>query len=219
MGGRIIAIGDIHGCSIAFETLLTEVRPTSSDQIILLGDIIDRGPDSAGVVQQAIELSHRCSLSLIRGNHEEMLLDSVNDGNNTERWIRNGGAETLMSYGCRKPSEIPPQHLDYLFNSLDYVETDHYIFLHPGYVEDIDLHLQPALALRWRVTNRNCKAHCSGKTVVVGHTAQKSGQILDLGFTKCIDTDCVRGGWLTAIDVGSGVIWQANQLGEFRSKN
>jgi serine/threonine protein phosphatase 1 len=59
--------------------------------------------------------------------------------------------------------------------------------------------------------------HCSGKTAVVGHTPQVTGEILDLGYLVCIDTYCVGGGWLTALDVDSGQVWQANRAGELRS--
>jgi serine/threonine protein phosphatase 1 len=58
--------------------------------------------------------------------------------------------------------------------------------------------------------------HFSGKTVVVGHTPQVSGLVLDRGFLICIDTDCSRGGWLTALDVHSRVVTQANQDGQIR---
>lgn len=76
---------------------------------------------------------------------------------------------------------------------------------------------QPSLALRWRVTNENCQPHSSGKTVISGHTAQKSGEILDLGHVKCIDTNCVNGGWLTAFDVDTRQTWQSNQRGMLRT--
>jgi serine/threonine protein phosphatase 1 len=60
--------------------------------------------------------------------------------------------------------------------------------------------------------------HCSGKVAVVGHTPQKSGEVLDLGYLKCIDTFCHGGGWLTALEVGTGKVWQANRAGEVREE-
>jgi serine/threonine protein phosphatase 1 len=74
------------------------------------------------------------------------------------------------------------------------------------------------MALLWRVTDaRSAVPHCSGKVVVVGHTPQLNGEVLDLGFLICIDTNCVRGGWLTAIETNTGKIWQVNSSGKIRS--
>jgi serine/threonine protein phosphatase 1 len=76
---------------------------------------------------------------------------------------------------------------------------------------------QPGLALRWRVTDAaTAAAHCSGKVTIVGHTPQHSGEVLDLGFLLCIDTNCARGGWLTALDTTTGRIWQADRTGRLR---
>jgi serine/threonine protein phosphatase 1 len=58
--------------------------------------------------------------------------------------------------------------------------------------------------------------HCPGKVAVVGHTAQLAGEVLDLGFLVCIDTNCARGGWLAALDTNSGRLWQADRAGRLR---
>jgi serine/threonine protein phosphatase 1 len=74
-------------------------------------------------------------------------------------------------------------------------------------------------ALRWQFTNpKTAKPHFSGKTAIVGHTPQHGGEMLDLGFLKCIDTGCVYGKWLTALEVETGRIWQANVRGEIRKQ-
>jgi serine/threonine protein phosphatase 1 len=78
---------------------------------------------------------------------------------------------------------------------------------------------QSNTTLQWQfVEPEKMRRHCSGKAVVCGHSPQTGGEPLDLGFLKVIDTDCSRGGWLTALEVGSGRIVQANQLGETRVK-
>jgi serine/threonine protein phosphatase 1 len=80
------------------------------------------------------------------------------------------------------------------------------------------MNLQPGQALRWRVTEASTALpHQSGKVAVVGHTPQHSGEVLDLGFLVCIDTNCARGGWLTALDTTSGRVWQADRLGRLRT--
>ena len=71
---RILAIGDIHGCSIAFDTLIASVQPQPNDKIITLGDYVDRGPDSKGVIDRLIALHETGQLTALRGNHELMML-------------------------------------------------------------------------------------------------------------------------------------------------
>jgi serine/threonine protein phosphatase 1 len=223
MSARIIAIGDIHGCSAAFMALLEKVDPCAGDTIVQLGDAVDRGPDTRGVIDELIALSKICRVVLLLGDHEEMLLDAIGDADRLPRWLRNGGAETIRSYG-RDPSKaipvansfIPASHLDFLGNAKAYLETGDHIFVHAGYIPELPMLDQPPLALRWRVCDRDTKPHYSGKTVIAGHSAQRSGNILDLGFIKCIDTNCVRGGWLTALEITSGTIWQANLAGHAR---
>ena len=79
---------------------------------------------------------------------------------------------------------------------------------------------QPSLKLRWEFLDQaHLRPHASGKTVIVGHSPQTSGDVLDLGHVMCIDTDCSRGGWLSALEVWSGSIIQANLKGELRESN
>ena len=99
-----------------------------------------------------------------------------------------------------------------------YYETASHLFVHAGFVPELAMPEQPGLALRWRVTDAAAAVpHRSGKLAVVGHTPQPSGEVLDLGFLVCIDTNCARGGWLTALDVGTGRVWQADRAGRLRA--
>jgi serine/threonine protein phosphatase 1 len=114
---------------------------------------------------------------------------------------------------------LPRSHREFLAGCRDYHETSTHLFVHAGYVADVPLAGQPGLALRWRVTDAaTAVPHCSGKVAVVGHTPQPSGEVLDLGFLVCIDTNCVRGGWLTALDVGNGRVWQADRSARLRTR-
>jgi len=82
---------------------------------------------------------------------------------------------------------------------------------------ELSIEQQPPEILLWRVTDpKTVVPHCSGKIVVVGHTPQLSGEVRDLGFLICIDTHCVRGGWLTALQVETGHLWQADRQGRLR---
>jgi serine/threonine protein phosphatase 1 len=93
--GRTIAIGDVHGCSRALAALLDVVEPQPADTIVTLGDYIDRGPDSRGVVHRLVRLAGECRLVPLVGNHEEMFAEALRDKAAIEKWLRCGGAETL----------------------------------------------------------------------------------------------------------------------------
>ena len=106
----------------------------------------------------------------------------------------------------------------FLEGCADYHETDTHIFVHANYYPDLPMDEQPVGMLRWESLRETTPSrHESGKTVIVGHTSQKGGEILDLGHLLCIDTNCHGGGWLTALDVGSGRYWQANEQGQVRA--
>ena len=140
------------------------------------------------------------------------------EGNPPHDWLRYGGVETLDSYGFSGDLGIVPErHVEFLRNCVDYVETDKHIFLHANYIYDVPLDRQDEFQLRWRsLIDEMPGPHMSGKIAVVGHTPDKTGEILDVGFLKCIDTFCYGGQWLTALDVLTGQVWQANDQGELR---
>ncbi|MBX9792313.1 MAG: serine/threonine protein phosphatase [Pirellulales bacterium] len=218
MPARTIAIGDIHGCSTALRALIEGIDPRPDDTIVTLGDYIDRGPDSRGVIETLIGLKQRCRLVLLMGNHEEMLFQAFRGPDDLRFWLQFGGEETLDSYGrSRSLDLIPHEHLLFLRRCRNYFETDTHIFVHASYSTDRRLDETSEQILRWLpITHSTPPPHFSGKTVIVGHTPQESGRILDLGHVKCIDTGCCTGGWLTALDVKSGHNWQANETGEMR---
>jgi serine/threonine protein phosphatase 1 len=217
MKPRTIAIGDIHGCSAALDALLEAIRPRLDDTIVALGDYINRGPDSKGVIERLIKLSHQCRLVPLLGNHDHMLL-AARSGLHTMNWIRMGGLATLQSYGTVfELNLIPDDHIKFLKSCLDYYETDTHIFVHANYEPHLPMTEQTAPTLRWKpLRNSIPEPHASGKTVIVGHTSQKSGEILDLGHVKCIDTCCYGRGWLTALDVHAEEVWQAGIEGNMR---
>lgn len=224
MAGRTIAIGDIHGCSDALAALIDAVAPGPADTVVTLGDYIDRGPDSRGVLDRLTALAGQCRLVPLLGNHEERLLDALRDLGALRPWLVLGGADTLRSYGWtpggprRAPADwIPGPHRAFLTGCRPYYETPTPLFAHAGVVADLPMSEQPGLVLRWRVSDASTAApHRSGKVTVVGHTPQASGEVLDLGFLVCIDTNCARGGWLTALDVDTGRVWQADREGRLR---
>jgi serine/threonine protein phosphatase 1 len=213
--GRIIAIGDIHGCSVAFRTLMNAIQPTPLDTLVLLGDYIDRGPDSRGVLDQVLQLTERCQVVPLLGNHEEMLLGALEGKDDLGFWLKFGGRDTLDSYGGDF-KKVPAEHIRFIKRCRNYYETLGQFFVHAYYDPDRPLYEQLWNGMRWLSLPRCPLRHCSGKVAIVGHTAQTSGEILDMGFLKCIDTFCHGGGWLTALAVDTGQVWQANQEGVLR---
>ena len=219
MPARTIAIGDIHGCSAALRALVKAIPPTADDTLVLLGDYVDRGPDSRGVIDSILELEKQCHVVPLLGNHELMLLDALQNPRMIGPWLECGGDTTVRSYDGRL-SNIPPEHLDFIRRCRRYFEVPMHFFVHANYAADIPLDEQPDYLLFWEHLHFHFPApHENGKIAIVGHTAQKTAEILDLGHVICLDTFCHGGGWLTAMEVGSGQIWQADREGRLRSND
>jgi serine/threonine protein phosphatase 1 len=216
--GRLIAIGDVHGCVHALDALLEAISPDLDDTLVFLGDVIDQGRNSKEVVDRIIELELYSSVVLVQGNHEEMLLAARGSERALRYWEYCGGGPTINSYrfgGSLK--DIPSDHWDRLEESVPFYETDDYIFAHANYQPNLPMSAQPEYQLRWALFEpAKMQAHISGKPIVVGHTEQADGEILDLGYALCIDTGCWRGGWLTAIDMTKKETWQASRWGIVR---
>jgi serine/threonine protein phosphatase 1 len=216
--GRLFAIGDIHGCSTALGVLIREIAPRPDDTVIVLGDFVDYGPDTKSVVERLMELRGQCDLITLLGNHEEMLVTALDHPSEINYWLDCGGKPTLESYGYRPGGVlIPSDHARFIRGCRDYYETETHIFVHANYDHSLPMNRIARTKLRWEsiVPTRLC-APFSGKQVIVGHTPQVNGEVLDLGFLVCLDTDCSRGGWLSALEVGTGRVIQTNQEGEVR---
>jgi serine/threonine protein phosphatase 1 len=215
---RTFAIGDIHGCLAALDALLSAIQPRPDDTIIALGDYVDRGPDCRETIQRLIDLGRQCRLIPLLGNHDDMLL-AVHDGRHDlyVDWLMFGGNATLASYDVERPEDILPEHIEFLRGCQLFYETERYFYLHGNYMADVPLSEQPPELVLWdSVKARRPGPHCSGKTAIVGHASQKSGEVLDLGYLKCIDTWCYGDGWLTAMEIETGQVWQADKAGRMR---
>lgn len=213
---RTIAIGDIHGCSKALAALLDAIAPSADDTLVPLGDYVDRGPDSRGVLDLMLRLESQCRLIPLIGNHEQMFLSVLAGDMDPRIWQRCGGAETLASYDG-DAARAHGAHLDFLHRCQRYYQTDTHVFMHANYIAHLELDDQPETMLLWtHISSIVPPPHRCGKIAVVGHTPQMDGEILDLGHLVCIDTCCVSGGWLTALDVTTGQVWQARRTGELR---
>lgn len=219
---RLLAIGDIHGCLLQLNDLLNLVKPTPDDTVITLGDYVDRGPDSRGVLDRLIALKKSgMKLHCIRGNHEVLMLAARQGQGSRNMWFGVGGLQTLGSYGASPGrsgtiEDVPQEHWEFLeYNLLDYHEVEKHIFVHAGVYCDIDMDEQPDYRLYWEFLPEAMRHH-SGKPVICGHTSQKSGEVKVIPGAVCIDTHGYGGGWLTCLDALSGKYWQVNFLGKSR---
>ncbi len=213
---RIIAIGDIHGCDVALERLVEAISIQPKDTLVGLGDYVDRGPNSRGVIDRLLQLETVCRAHFLTGNHELMMQAAIQGQSETALWLANGGAQTVQSYGGSL-ANTPEEHLDFLNRCVPFFETTHYFFVHANYSPHLPLEKQPAFSLYWEHLHAYTPTpHMNGKIAVVGHTPQRSGNVLQLAHLICLDTYCYGRGWLSAMELNSGQIWQANNKGEIR---
>lgn len=217
----LFAMGDIHGCWTALQTLLESAPIGPDDQIVTLGDYVDRGPDSRAVVDWVMTRHAQGTLIPLRGNHEIMMLDALNNIMPMRLWLQFGGRQALDSYAPDRtggqPEDVPIEHIRFLSEKLlPYYETDRFLFVHATIDRRLPLNRQPEESLYWD-RFRSQKPLPSGKIVVCGHTAQKSGLPANVGYAVCLDTWAYGKGWLTCMNMETGEYWQANQAGEFRA--
>jgi len=216
---RVLVIGDLHGCSSALDLMLQELSPRPGDTVVTLGDYVDRGPDSRGVLTLLLALETRTRLIPLLGNHEILMLDAREGMLETDSWYGVGGRQTMQSYGCMdRPdwSRVPKEHWAFLQERLHRSHTtDTHIFAHANVNAAIPVPDQGDDWLFWRRFD-DAHPHFSGKTLVCGHTAQKDGLPRVLPGRICIDTWAYGEGWLTGFDVATEVFVQTSQRGEVR---
>lgn len=212
---RTLAIGDIHGCYQSLKRLESAAKFAPDDQIITLGDFVDRGPDTRSVLDWLIDRQEH-GLIALRGNHELMMLAAKKSFNRHVEWRACGGDAVLASYGIDHVEQIPKRHWEFLSTKLkSYHVGKNHFFVHANAYPEMELDEQPSHMLYWESSAERAP-HRSGRVMVCGHTPQRSGAPLDMGHAVCIDTAACKGGWLTCLDVDAGYCWQANEQGEVR---
>jgi serine/threonine protein phosphatase 1 len=191
---RYIAIGDIHGCLQSLNELLLKLIDYSDYTYIFIGDYIDRGPDSCGVIERLIEFDKEEDCIFLRGNHEQMLLDAYLGGD-LDLWLRNGGTATLNSYGATEDHiHFPDEHLAFYQETKIYFEAENYFFVHAGIspLKTIEENLQDKEErdeFLWKRSHLNAFETAWEKEVVFGHTPRPH-PILKPEMIG-IDTGCV----------------------------
>lgn len=216
-GLRIYAIGDVHGCARTLDALGERIaqdiaaRPVAEVLEIFLGDYVDRGADTAGVIERvAADVPGRTRVRLM-GNHEDAMLDALNDGTRMARWLAFGGEATLRSYGI-EPREhahdsqslqplarsvIPEAHVTFLENLSLRHEEPGYLFVHAGIRPGVPLAEQEAQDLLWIREEFYEAKDPLPAFVVHGHTPVNEPEILP--HRANIDTGAVYGNALSAL--------------------
>jgi serine/threonine protein phosphatase 1 len=216
--GRLLCIGDVHGCAPELERLIAAVDPRPEDRLVFLGDYVDRGRDSKATVEFLCALATRLPDTVfLRGNHEEMFLDFIGeDGANKQAFYGNGGAQTLASYGWTSagpPSAeaaralVPEPHLAFFRRLVLRHEQDGFAFVHAGVRPGVPLDEQVREDLLWIREEFLLVDHRLDDTVVFGHTPYREvwfGGARKLG----LDTGCVYGGRLSCVDLTQAVLHQ-----------
>ena len=168
----IFVIGDIHGCCTTFKKLLLEkLDIQKSDIIYCIGDYIDRGNDSKGVIDFIINLRIKgYKIHTLRGNHEQMMLDSTIDEESLYIWLQNGGIKTLKSFGISSVSELSLQYLTFLRRTKFFIATNQYIFVHAGLNFKIEDPFTDKEAMLWIRDEYFDKSKINNRIVIHGHT-------------------------------------------------
>ena len=219
-GQRVYAVGDVHGCDDLFAALLTKIdadnasREPADTTIILLGDLIDRGPSSAAVVERVRQrMAERGDMRLLMGNHEEVFLRALDGEERAMRFLcRFGGRETIMSYGMsaseydalgfselleRLQSLVPAEHRALLTAGENLIEIGDYVFVHAGIRPDLPLDEQRPSDLRWiREPFLDWRAN-TPRRIVHGHSI-----VDEVDFTSTrigLDTGAYLNGLLSGI--------------------
>ena len=200
---KFYAIGDVHGCLLHLERLMENLASSlnpEEDTVVFLGDYIDRGPDPKGVVDYILQLQKKFHhIVCLKGNHEELFLDWLLNGQNYELFIYNGGGSTMQSYTRSGTFHVPPEHLSFFTSLRMYCETDDYIFVHAGLRQEVPLSAQDPHEMLWIRDEFIYTPHNLGKLVIFGHTPQHQ---VFMGPDKIgIDTGAVYGGKLTCLEL------------------
>ncbi len=205
--GRLLAVGDIHGCLDHLQCLISRVRPREKDQFVFLGDYIDRGPDSRGVIDFLLDF-RKCfpSTVFLKGNHEKMLLDYLK-GKNTLLYMANGGWETLKSYETGAGIKVVPEHLTFIESLKLYYVQESFVFVHAGLRPGVSLEDHDERDFLWIRGDFLDSDYEFEKTVVFGHTPLSDP--LQEPRKIGLDTGAVYGRYLTCCDVRCRYFWDS----------
>jgi serine/threonine protein phosphatase 1 len=197
------AVGDIHGCLDKLKSLIAACRQHADGRdmrLVFLGDYIDRGPESAGVVRFVLTLQTEAPDRVIalKGNHEAWALGVADGSARVSVWLRNGGAATLHSYGVTDVGDLPPAHLNWMRSLRLTYDDGRRLFVHAGVDPRKPLDAQREEDLLWIREPFLDDERDYGRLIVHGHTPLEDA-VPDLRRNRLnLDTAAVFGGRLTA---------------------
>jgi serine/threonine protein phosphatase 1 len=191
-------ISDIHGCRKTFLALLEKINFRKSDRLFLLGDYIDRGPDSKGVIDEILHLYiEGFQVRYLAGNHETMMLEALENPYTESIWLQNGGDATLQSFNAGSIKEISAGYIEFLRSCGDYIAEGHFLLVHAGFNFREDDIFKDLRSMQW-IRNYQVDPVKTGYCIVVhGHTPRPLNVIEDqlnhvqLSFEINIDNGCV----------------------------
>jgi len=209
---RIFAVGDLHGCSKTFRKLVLEkINLQKEDELYCLGDYVDRGPDSKGVIDFIFELKEKgFKVHTLRGNHEQLMMESGKNRENFLHWVKNGGSQTLASFGVESYDEFDSKYKTFFYETQFYFEVGKYILVHAGLNFKIKDPFEDTHAMMW-IRDFMIDGNKLGDRIIVhGHTpiplpmirAQAKENVIDLDG-GCVYTDRYGFGNLVALDLTS----------------
>ena len=214
-----VAIGDIHGCVKSLEVLMADLLAQfgSDRTYVFLGDYVDRGPHSKEVVDYLLALNKEYSCVFLRGNHDAMLLNYVED-KTWLKWFENGGTASKETYRKAFVKEQKPfQHLRFFTNTRLFYDTPEFFFVHGG--PPIDQPISESIkneslysSFLWSRDHLNSTYNRWEKTVIFGHTPVRS-PIQETNMIG-IDTGCVypQFGKLTAVSLPERHFFQQKRI-------
>jgi serine/threonine protein phosphatase 1 len=214
-------IGDIHGCRDELASLVAALPLERADRLIFLGDYIDRGQDSKGVVSYLIELQSRAvqEIVFLKGNHEDMFLSYLGlPGRHGDMFIYNGGGPTLASYGIsptrHSPQEavalVPPSHLEFFRRLRMHYLAPPFFCVHAGINPDKTLEEQEEEELLWIRDQFLLSRHTLPYTVLFGHTPQEE-VMFHLPYKIGLDTGLVYGNKLSCLELEEKILFQIDR--------
>lgn len=200
---RTYVTGDIHGCLnklIGLMALCYADAGKRPAKFIFLGDYIDRGPDSRGVIEflMSLQQDRPDDVTCLMGNHEDMLLAALDAPDWEENWLRNGGMQTLRSYGKATVANIPQDHINWMRNLPKFHDDGQRFFVHAGVHPDRPLDRQHEHDLLWIREPFLSSTEDFGRLIVHGHTPLKTGRPDIRPNRLNLDTAAVYGGPLTS---------------------
>jgi len=231
-GQRVYAVGDVHGRLDLLDDLIRRIgeddaeRGAARTKLIFLGDLVDRGPDSRGVIERVRALQAAGNLHCLMGNHEEVFLRSIDGDIQALRlFIRIGGRETILSYGVSEEdynkadfeelaeilaARVPPEHVAFISSFEDHIEIGDYLFVHAGIRPGVPIAEQASSDLRWIRDSFLDHEGDHGRRVVHGHSIRQEAELLPNRIG--IDTGAYATDRLSAVGLEGGAQWFLSTL-------